>query len=86
MGGMMGGVMGGFGLIGFLLNLVVIVGIAVLVVWAVRQFSSNGQGSGLLRQLNNRPTEATPHEIVDERYARGEITREQYQEMLSDLS
>jgi putative membrane protein len=87
MGGMMGGgMMGGFGLIGLLLNLVVIAGIVLLVIWAVRQFSSNGQGTGLLGQLNNRPAEATPREIVAERYARGEITREQYQEILSDLS
>jgi uncharacterized membrane protein len=87
MGGMMGGgMMGGFGLIGLLLNLVVLVGIVVLVIWAVRQFSSNRQGAGLLGQLNNRPAEATPREIVEERYAHGEITREQYREILSDLS
>jgi uncharacterized membrane protein len=87
MGGMMGGgMMGGFGLIGLLFNLVVIVGIVVLVIWAVRQVSSNGQGAGLLGQLNNRSAEATPREIVAERYTRGEITREQYQEILSDLS
>jgi putative membrane protein len=87
MGGMMsGGMMGGFGLIGLLLNLIVIVGIVVLVIWAVRQFSSNGQSSGLLGQQNNRTSKATPHEIAEERYAHGEITREQYQELLSDLS
>ena len=99
MGGMMGGGMmgGGFGsglgsfglvggLIGLLLNLVVIVGIVLLVIWAVRQFSSNGQSSGLFGQQNNRTAKATPHEIAAERYARGEITREQYQEILSVLS
>ncbi|MDX1522649.1 MAG: SHOCT domain-containing protein [Anaerolineae bacterium] len=86
MGGMMGGMMGGFGLIGLLLNLVVIVGLVLLVIWAVRQYSSSGQGAGLLGQLNNRPAETTPRDIVAERYARGEITREQYQEILSDLS
>ena len=86
MGGMMGGFGGGFDLIGLLLNLVVIVGIVVLVIWAVRQFSSNGQGAGLLGQQNDRPTEAAPRAIVEERYARGEITREQYQDILSDLS
>jgi len=88
MGGMMGGAGfgSGFGLIGLLLNLVIIVGIVVLVVWAVRQFSSKGQGSRLLGQQNNHPTEVTPREIIEKRYARGEITREQYQEMLSDLS
>ena len=88
MGGMMGGTGfgSGFGLIGLLLNLVIIVGIVVLVIWAVRQFSSSGQGSGPAGQQNNRQTEATPREIIEKRYARGEITRAQYQEMLSDLN
>ena len=87
MGGMMGGgMMGGFGLIGLLFNLIVLVGIAVLVIWAVRQVSANGQGAGLFGQQNNRTSKAMPREIVEERYARGEITREQYQEILSDLS
>jgi putative membrane protein len=83
---MMGGMMGGLGLIGLLFNLAVIVGIVVLVIWAVRRFSSDGQISGLLGQQNNRTSKATPREIAEERYAQGEITREQYQEMLSDLS
>lgn len=88
MGGMMGGFGGGYSLIGMLLNLVitlvVIGGLVWLVIWAVRQFSSKGQGSGLPGQ-DNRTGEETPREIVEKRYARGEITREQYQEMLSDL-
>ena len=91
-GGMMGGMMGGtgfgagFGLIGMLFNLIIIVGIVMLVIWAVRQFSSNGQSSSFMSQQNNPSTDATPREIVEKRYARGEINREQYQEILSDLS
>ena len=88
MGGMMGG--GGYSLIGMLLNLVitlaVIGGLVWLVIWAVRQFSGNGQRSSPFGQQNNRPAGETPREIVEKRYARGEITREQYQEMLSNLS
>jgi len=74
---MMGyGMMGGFGLIGLLLNAVVIVGIVLLIVWAVKRFSSQGsQPSG----------GQSPRDIIQARYARGEITREQYQEMLKDL-
>lgn len=89
MGGMMGGLGGGYSLIGMLLNLVITIavigGLVWLVIWAVRQFSANGQGAGLLGQQNNRPAGETPREIMEERYARGEITREHYQEMLSDL-
>jgi putative membrane protein len=76
-GGMMG--YGGFGLIGLLFNLVIVIGIVVLIVWAVKRFSGgsiNNQASGT----------QSPREILQARYARGEITREQYQQMLQDLS
>ena len=74
-GGMMG--MGfGMGLIGLLINLVIIIGIVILVVWAVKRFTSGINTSG----------GQTPREILQARYARGEITRDQYQQMLSDLS
>lgn len=71
------GMMGLFGLLGLLLTVLIIVGVVVLVVWAVRRFS-NGTNLPASRE--------TPREILQARYARGEITREQYQEMLKDLS
>ncbi len=70
------GMMGGFGLIGWLFNLLVIVGVVVLIVWAVQRFSAPGGGSSNTQ---------SPREILQARYARGEITREQYQEMMKDL-
>jgi len=70
-GGM--GLFGGW--IGLILNLAVLVGIVLLVVWTVRRFTSNDSHSG-----------QTPREILQARYARGEVTRDQYQQMLSDLS
>ena len=83
---MMGGGMtgfGGFGLLGGLLGLIinigVIVGIIFLVIWAVRKFSPNGLN------LNQGASTQSPREILQARYARGEITREQFQQMLSDL-
>ncbi len=70
------GMMGAYGLIGMLFNLLLIVGVVVLVVWAVRRFSERGsQGSGA----------GSAREILQVRYAKGEITREQYQQMLKDL-
>ncbi len=73
---MMGYGMMGFGLIGLLFNALIIAGIVVLVVWAVRRFSDPAG-----RQAGGQ----TPREIVQARYARGEITREQYENMLDDL-
>lgn len=89
MGGMMGG-FGGYSLIGLLLNLIIVIvvigGLIWLAVWAVRRFSANGQGSSLTGQDSHRPAEPTPREIVEKRYARGEITQQEYQEMLRNLS
>jgi putative membrane protein len=81
-GGMMGmhgfGGMGLFGgWIGLLFNLAIIIGIVILVVWAVKRFTSGNASPGRKAQ--------SPREIVQARYARGEITRDQYQQMLSDL-
>ena len=77
-GGMMG--LGGMGLlggiIGLILNLAILVGIVVLVVWAVKRFTAGSSPSGM----------QTPREVLQARYARGEITREQYQQILSDLN
>jgi putative membrane protein len=88
MGGMMGGYgFGGFGLIGMILNLVItmglIVGIVLLVVWLVRRVGSQGGGFSTSQQ----PGQAAiaPREILQARYARGEIKRDEYQQMLSDL-
>lgn len=75
---MMGfGMMGGFGLIGLLFNALIIIGVVVLIVWAVRRFSTPG---------NQTSGSQSAREILQGRYARGELTREQYQQMLSDLS
>jgi len=80
-GGMMGihgfGGMGLFGgWIGLILNLAILVGVVVLIVWAVKRFTSgSASASG-----------QTAREIAQARYARGEITRDQYQQLLQDLS
>lgn len=89
MGGMMGGYgYGTFGLIGMILSLIItvglIVGIVLLVVWLVRRLG--GEGGAL--SAGQRPGQEafSPREILQARYARGEINREQYQQMLTDLS
>jgi putative membrane protein len=83
-GGMMHGYgFGGMGLfggwIGLIFNLAILIGIVLLVVWAVKRFT-NGSTSG-----NQLPGNQSPREILQARYARGEITRDQYQQILQDL-
>lgn len=75
---------GAYGWIGFLLNILFFVivfgGIIWLVVWAVRRTTGGGGSS---------PSGAaglpSPREVLQTRYVRGEITRDQYLAMLNDL-
>lgn len=78
-----GGSFGAYGWIGLIFNILIIALFVWLIVWAVRRFSS---GSGANSLFNQQSVEQSPREILKIRYARGEITREQYQEMLSDLN
>jgi putative membrane protein len=68
------------GLIGLLFNIAIIVAIIWLIVWAVRRFTSGPS------QRNHSPANVSPRDIVQARYARGELTRDQYQQMMKDLS
>lgn len=78
---MMGG--GWLGLLLMLLfGLLVLVGIVLLIVWAVRASSAHAPSSGA-------PPTATEHDeavlIAKKRLASGEITKEQYDELMRVL-
>jgi putative membrane protein len=82
---MMGGFgYGGLGWIGMIINLIitvgVIVGLVLLAVWAVRKLSGNTQAS------TQGGYHSTAKDIAQMRYAKGEISREEYQQILSDLA
>jgi putative membrane protein len=70
---------GMYGWIGMLVNLVLVIALVLLAVWVVKKLFANtgtlttGAGAGSAR------------EILDQRYARGEITREQYEQMKADI-
>ena len=82
--GMTGG-FGGFGWIGMIFNLIitvgVIIGIVWLVIWLIRRAGTNGQAN-----FGPASAQQSPREILQARYARGEINREEYQEILADLN
>jgi len=72
-----------FGTTGMIINLVIgmllLAGIVWFAIWAVRRVSVRSAYSGSF-------TGQTPREILQMRYARGEIAREQYQQMLTELN
>lgn len=80
---MMYGGMGGYGWIGMIISLVfwllVLGGVVWLVVWAIRRSGTGGYASPM-------NAGGTAKEIAQQRYARGEITREQYQQLIEDLN
>ena len=80
---MMGG-FGNFGWIEMILILVitigVIIGLVLLVVWAVRRMSGNSAQPG-----SPNMTGQSAKDIAQARYAKGEISRDEYQHILSDL-
>jgi putative membrane protein len=80
---MMGYWYGGLGWIGMVINLVIsvalIIGLVFLVIWIVKRLNNNNSG----RTLYNAPSSAV--EIAKERYAKGEITRDEFQKLLVDL-
>jgi putative membrane protein len=77
------GGMGGYGWTGLILNVLIILGFILLVVWAVRKVMPTTTGSPFSYSSLDRL--ATPKEILAVRYARGEIDRDEYQNMLADL-
>jgi putative membrane protein len=71
----------GFGLFGLLFMILFWVGLIALAVWLVGTlFGRNGR-----RVTPSGDHELSAREILDQRYARGELTREQYELMKQDL-
>ena len=63
-----------------LITLGVIVGLVLLIVWAVRMTTGKSNRSG------SQDTSAqSARDIAQTRYAKGEISREEYQQILTDL-
>ncbi len=81
---------GPWGWVGIVLNLVifaaVLIGIIWLIVAAIRRTGSNQSQANASAQMPAAPAGPTAKDILQARYARGEINREEYQQILADLS
>lgn len=74
--GMTGGGMGVWMVLHLISWLLLAIGLVLLVVWAVRKIAAGGVGPG----------GETALDILKKRYARGEITRQEYEEKKRDIS
>jgi len=78
----------GFGwpgmIVGWVLMAAVVVGLVLLIIWAVRRSGSNPPQSSTPLQ-SSTPQGPSAKEIAQMRYAKGEINREEYQQIISDL-
>ncbi len=78
------GFFGAYSWIGLIINAVIvialIVALVVLIVWAIRSMRRSPASTGIMST-----SAQSAREITQQRYARGEITREQYQQILADL-
>ena len=88
-GGMMGG-LGGFGMLIWIPIVLVVVAVLGYVLWRGGGGWGMGDGggccgSGHARHYANYGGRADAVEILRQRYARGEITREQYEQMKTDI-
>lgn len=78
---MMGGGMTWFFFLMMLFGLLVFVGIILLAVWGITRLA----GTERLRPSNTSGAQEDPLTILQRRYAKGEITREEYERIRSDL-
>ena len=74
----------GFGLLGLLFMLLFWGGLILLAVWLVRIIFSSSSNNNSSTPQSGKSSNAL--EILAQRYARGEITREQYEIMKQDIS
>lgn len=75
--GMMGGY-GGYGGFGMFIWPIILIAIVALVVWLVRSTAASG--------MHNVPTRRSSGlDVLEERYARGEINRDEYLQKKRDL-
>jgi putative membrane protein len=68
--------LGGWWIVGWLILALIWVGVAALGWWSFKWFSKR----------NSLKTKQTPLDIAKERYAKGEITKEQFEQIKKDLS
>jgi putative membrane protein len=68
----------GLGIIGVLFSILFWVAVIALIIWVVTKLIKNENSGKVEKQ--------SPVDLAKERYARGEITREEFEQLKKDLS
>ncbi|MEJ2376538.1 MAG: SHOCT domain-containing protein [Pseudolabrys sp.] len=83
--GMMGGWGGyggyGYGIFGMIIWVIILIAVVALVIWLVRSLVSPGMHHG----PHAMPPRSSGLDILEERYARGDINREEYLQKKKDM-
>ncbi|HEY9499459.1 MAG TPA: SHOCT domain-containing protein [Terrimesophilobacter sp.] len=75
----------GIGLWGWVFGVLVLVGIVILIAVLLRDSSSSSRQSAVADSGTRDNGAPSPKQILDERYAKGELTSEEYRERLATL-
>ena len=73
-------------ILGSIISIVVLIGLVLLVVWAVRRMSGSTPRPGAQAPAGQAPTGQAARDIAQVRYAKGEITKEQFEQIKKDLT
>ncbi len=74
---------GAFGILYTVFGLLLSVGVIIVIIWLVIRLSKGDTSGRDGTEASQQPER--PIQIVKERYARGEISREEYQQIKKDL-
>ena len=80
MGGWDGGMMGAFSWLWMLIPLLFWGGLLVLIAWAVVRIFPGGHAGGVRREASAEASAPSAEDILRERFARGDIDAEEYEE------
>lgn len=80
------GAMGAIAALGWVFQLLVLAAVVFLVVYAVRSFAKrDSSGERSYQSVSHQETSESARRILDERFARGEISAQEYREMKEEL-
>ena len=73
-------------IVGGIFTLIILVLLILLIIWVIRRLSGHYAGGYHYMHAGGPSGGPSAKEILQTRYAKGEITQEQYQQMLAEIN